>query len=57
LRILFRFFFDFFFNRHVVELVGVEDLSAIQALDVFDILFARYHAHPTMLAHCVHPEK
>jgi hypothetical protein len=55
---LFEVFFglleDGFFDFHVLILVGVEYLTAVETLDVFDVLFTRYHAYFWMFAGDVH---
>lgn len=43
-----------FLDGHITELIGVEDLSAVQALHEFNVLFARYHANLWMFAGCIH---
>jgi hypothetical protein len=43
-------------QRHFLILVGVEDLTALFTLDVFHIVFARYHAHLGMLADWLHDQ-
>ena len=43
-----------FFDCHVAELIRVEDLAALQALDILGVLFARYNAHFWMFAGGVH---
>ncbi|GEM_PF-6813698 len=48
--LLFFFFGNFFFDGHVLKFGGVEDLSAIQAFDVFCILFARNDAYSGVFA-------
>jgi hypothetical protein len=42
--------------RHFLILVGIEDFAALFALDVFHIVFARYHAHLGMLADWLHDQ-
>jgi hypothetical protein len=44
----------FFLYFHVSELVGVEYLATIQTLDVFNVLFPRYHADLWVFAGGVH---
>ena len=44
-RVLFGFAHCVFFQLHVPELVGVEYLAAGEALDIFDVLFARHYAN------------
>ena len=43
-------------QRHLLILVGVKDLAALLALDVFHFVFARYHAHLGMLAESLHDQ-
>jgi hypothetical protein len=54
--IFFRLSLHFFFDFHVPELVGVEYLATIQTFDVFDVLFACYHAYLRVFAGGVHWE-
>ncbi len=51
-----RFLKDFLFDFHVPVFVGVEDLTAVQALNVFDIFFTRYDAYLGVFAGGVHLE-
>jgi hypothetical protein len=46
------FFFDAFpfFDRHVLELAGLEDVAAFLAFHVFGIFVAGNDLHPGMLA-------
>ena len=50
------FFLEFlgFFDFHIAKFVRVEDFATFLALDVLDVLFARYHAHFGMFAGGVH---
>lgn len=43
-----------FLDRHVAEFVGVEDLSAIEALDEFNIIFACHNPDPWVFADRIH---
>ena len=45
---------DFFFNFHVPEFIGVEDLSAIQALYELNIVLAGNDAHSGVFAGRLH---
>ena len=42
------------FNLHVAKFVGVKDLSAVQALDKFDVVLARHHADLGVLTDRIH---
>ena len=43
-----------FFNGHVLELVRVKDLAAVEAFNIFSILFACYDANLGVFAGRVH---
>ena len=43
-----------FFDGHIAELAGVEDFSAIEALDVFGIVFTRDNADSRVFARHFH---
>jgi hypothetical protein len=46
--------FHFFLDFHVLVLVGVEDLAAIQTFDVLYVLFTRYDADFGVFAGDIH---
>jgi hypothetical protein len=48
------FFVLHFFNGHIAEFIGVEDFSAIEALDKLDIVFSCYDPDPGVLANRIH---
>ncbi len=51
---LLRLLLDVFLDRHIAELIEIEDLAAILAFDVFNVLFARYDANLRMTANFIH---
>jgi len=51
------FCLDLFFDLHVVEFVGVEDLATELTLDKLNVVFTRDDTHLAMLAGGIHDEK
>lgn len=43
-------------QRHLLILVGIKNLTALFALDVLHVVFARYYAHLGMLADSLHDQ-
>lgn len=53
--VLFVFFLeDAFFDCHILKLIGIKDFAAVQALDIFNVLFACYNANLGVFAGRVH---
>jgi hypothetical protein len=43
-----------FLDSHIAKFVGVEDFTAVEALDEFHIIFACHNPDPGMLANRIH---
>jgi hypothetical protein len=43
-----------FLDGHIAKFVGVENLSAIEALDKFSVIFARHNAYLGVLTDRIH---
>ena len=48
------FFVLHFLDSHIAKFVGVEDFTAIEALNEFNVVFACHYADPGMLADRIH---